>query len=339
MRVIAYGPDGLDELSDGTLAQARTFLGKRAVTWIDIDGVQHEQTLIEAAGLIGLHPLALADVAHTLQRPKLEDYGSYLFIVMRLAHGPRGEAEGPLHTEQVSLVLGRNHVITFQEEARPGDCFDPVRHRLRQPAAASGDAGFSRGIRASGADYLAYALIDAVIDGYFPVLERLAERLDGLEDRVLRRADSRSLHEIHRVRRDLLTVRRAVWPLRDALGTMIRDQTALIGAETRVYLRDCYDHAAQIVDLVESYREIGSALMDVHLTAISNRLNEVMKVLTVIATIFIPLTFIVGVYGMNFEHQPEYGWRWSYPVLWAFMITLAAWMLWMFRRKGWIGRK
>ena len=341
---MAYGPDGLDEPPKGSLAAAAAFLGKRSVTWIDIDGVQHEQTLTDAAHLIGLHPLALADVAHTLQRPKVEDYGAYLFVVLRLPHATRGESAGPLHTEQVSLVLGKKHVITFQEEARPGDCFDPVRHRLRQPAAEDEATGPARGPRGQGADYLAYALIDAVIDAYFPVLERMADRLDALEDGVLRRADAQTLHEIHRVRRDLLTVRRAVWPLRDALSAMIRDETPLIKAETRVYLRDCHDHAAQIIDLVESYREIGSALMDVHLTTVSNRLNEVMKVLTVIATVFIPLTFIVGVYGMNFDrskpgNMPELGWPYAYVALWVFMIALASWMLWAFWRKGWIGRR
>ncbi len=333
IRLIAYGPDRFEEPKDPTLTHAEDALGKFSITWIDIDGVQHEETLNRAAQLIGLHPLALADVAATLQRPKVEDYGSYLFIVLRLPH-PCAEGE-PLQTEQVSLVLRKNAVVTFQEEARPGDCFDPVRHRLRT---SSGN------IRSLGADYLAYALIDAVIDAYFPVLERLGDRLDALESEVLERPAPRLIHELHRVRRDLLTVRRCVWPLRDALNSLVRDQTPLISAETRVFLRDCYDHAAQILDLVEAYREIGSALMEVHLTNISNRMNEIMKVLTVIATIFIPLTFIVGIYGMNFDtshplNMPELRWPYGYVAVMLFMLALALGMLWVFKRRGWIGRR
>ncbi len=337
VRVIAYGPDRFEEPAHPTLADAQAALGKFPVTWIDIDGVNHEETLTRAAQLIGLHPLALADVAVVLQRPKVEDFGSYLFMVLRLPHVPRPPEppEGePLQTEQVSLVLSANCVMTFQEEARPGDCFDPVRHRLRT---SSGN------IRSLGPDHLAYAIIDAVIDAYFPLLEGLGERLDALESRVLERPEPRLIHDLHRIRRDLLTIRRSIWPLRDALNSLVRDQTPLIRAETRVFLRDCYDHAAQILDLVEAYREICSALMEVHLTNLSNRMNEVMKVLTVISTIFIPLTFIVGIYGMNFDtahplNMPELRWPYGYVTVMLFMLVLALSMVWVFRRRGWIGR-
>lgn len=346
VRVIAFGPDRFEEKAEATLEEAAKALGKFPVTWVDIDGVGHEETLTAVARLIGLHPLALADVADTHQRPKVEDYGSYLFIVLRLPHssptgapaapGPGAAGDEPLQTEQVSMVLSANAVITFQEEARPGDCFAPVRHRLRT---ASGQ------IRSLGADYLAYALIDAVIDAYFPLLERVGERLDTLESESLQNPEPALIQDLHRVRRDLLTVRRATWPLRDALSGLVRDQTRLVGAETRVFLRDCYDHTVQILDLVESYREIGSALMEVHFTTISNRLNETIRVLTIISTLFIPLTFIVGVYGMNFNpaagplNMPELDWPYGYVAVWLVMITVAAVMLWAFRRRGWIGRK
>lgn len=346
--MLGYGPDSFEEprAGRGTLTEAARCLGSLPVTWVDVDGVGHEPTLTEAARLIGLHPLALADVAHTLQRPKVEDYGTYLFIVLRVPTGgvttgsPGGTAPAgaptALDTEQISLVLGRNSVMTFQEESHPGDCFDAVRHRIRTSSGR---------IRSLGPDYLAYTIIDAAIDAYFPVLEALGERLDALEEASLERPGPALLADLHRIRRDLLTIRRAIWPLRDALNQLVRDQTPLIGSEARLFLRDCYDHAGQIIDLIEAYREIGSALMEVHLTSLSNRMNEVMKVLTVIATIFIPLTFIVGVYGMNFEREgralnmPELGWRYGYVAVWGVMIAIALGMLWAFWRRGWIGRR
>lgn len=341
IRVLAYGPDRLEEADDPTLRRAGECLGRLPVTWIDIDGVRHEETLASAAALVGLHPLALADAAHTHQRPKVEDYSSYLFIVLRLPHAPPGSGvgaanSGPLQTEQVSLVLRKDCVMTFQEEDRPGDCFEPVRHRIRTSSGR---------MRSLGADYLAYALMDAAVDAYFPVLEHLGERLDAMEEAALSRPEPAMLHDLHGVRRDLLTIRRAVWPLRDALGGLLRDQNPLIQPETRLFLRDCLDHANQIIDLVETYREVGSSLMEVHLTSISNRMNEIMKVLTIIATIFIPLTFIVGVYGMNFDrsagplNMPELGWRFGYVGVWAAMLAIAGSMLWAFRRRGWMGRR
>ncbi len=333
IRVIAYGTEKVEEPQGPTLDIATSLIRQYPVTWIDIDGVQHEPTLVRAAQLAGLHPLALADVANTLQRPKVEDYGTYLFIVLRLPH--RVPDSKQLETEQASIVVGKNLVITFQEEARPGDCFDPVRHRIRTGAGRT---------RQYGTDFLAYALIDAVIDGYFPELERLGERLEDLEQRMLSKPEAGLLHELHAVRRDLLTIRRSIWPLRDALSQLIRDQIPLITPETRVFLRDCADHANQILDLVEAYREIGSALMEVHLTAISNRMNEIMKVLTIIATIFIPLTFIVGIYGMNFDtryplNMPELRSPYGYIAVWLVMLGVAGFMLWVFWKRGWIGRR
>lgn len=330
MRVIQYGPDAVSERKLSDPGEAPDLLGQAPVTWIDVDGLGNPRIMTRLGEALGLHRLSVSDIVHTHQRSKAEDYGSYVFIVVRMPR--QGHADG-LETEQVSLALGANFVATFQEQDVPGDCFEPVRTRIRQ--------GIGR-IRAAGPDYLAYALIDAAIDAFFPELERIGEQLDSLEEGVLARPEPRLLSEIHRVRRELIAVRRAIWPTREALGTLVRDGSPLIGSETRVYLRDCHDHTVQIIDLVEAYRDIDASVMDVYLSSVSNRMNEVMKVLTVIATVFIPLTFLVGVYGMNFDpasgplSMPELSWRYGYVALWAVMAGLAGLMLWLFRRKGWI---
>lgn len=240
---------------------------------------------------------------------------------------------GRLETEQVAMALGRGFVVTFQEV--PGDSFDPVRRRLR----SSGGQ-----IRQRGPDYLAYALIDAAIDAFFPVLELIGEQVEELEDDVVARPGNRQVARIHDLKRNLLTARRALWPLRDMVNALLREDSPLIDQQTLIYLRDCHDHASQLIDMIETYREICSGLVDIHLSSASNRMNEVMKVLTVIATIFIPLTFIVGVYGMNFDpaagplSMPELGWRYGYPASLLLMAAIAAGLLMWFRSKGWIGR-
>jgi magnesium transporter len=237
-------------------------------------------------------------------------------------------------TEQVSLCLGKDFVITFQEQQRPGDCFEPVRRRLRESVGK---------IRSAGPDGLAYALIDAIVDAYYPAVEHIGDRLDTLEDEVFA-AHPRVLKQIHEVRRDLINLRRAVWPMREAIASLLRDRSELIAEPTRVYLRDCHDHAIQIIDLIETFRDIDASVMDVYLSGVSQRMNQIIKVLTVITTVFIPLTFIVGVYGMNFHtdaspyNMPELTWRYGYPAVWALMIGLAGWMLLVFWRRGWIGR-
>jgi magnesium transporter len=234
--------------------------------------------------------------------------------------------EHGVETEQVSIFLGPGFVITFQEH--PGDCFDPIRDRIRKGKGQ---------IRRQGADYLMYGILDAVIDGYFPFLEQLGEVVESLEDEVVEKPTRQTLNRVHEIKRDLLNIRRSVWPLREAINALIREESELVGETTRVYLRDCYDHAIQVLDVIETYRELAGGLMDVYLSSVSNKMNEVMKVLTIIATIFIPLTFMAGIYGMNFEAMPELKWRWSYPVLWCLMVAIAAVMLILFRRKGWLG--
>jgi magnesium transporter len=304
-----------------TVEDLRAAVARWPLVWVNVTGLGDEAVLRGTGELFGLHLLALEDVVNVVQRPKFEEYETSLFIIVRIpTFGKR------LESEQLSLFVGQRHVLTFQE--REGDCFDPVRERLRKGR---------RRIRNSGPDYLAYALIDAVIDSYFPVAEQVGERLDDLQEKVIAGdAGEETLGEIHLIRNDLLTLRKLVWRHRDTLNQLIRDDSELIQTETKVYLRDCYDHAHQLVDLVENYRETAASLTELYVSAVSNRLNEVMKVLTVIATIFIPLTFISGVYGMNFEHMPELGWEWSYPACLFLMSAVAVGLLLFFRRRGWL---
>jgi len=290
------------------------------VTWVNVDGLGDVATIQKLGEIFGLHRLTLEDVLNVHQRAKAELYDRYYFIVVRMV-----EIAERIGTEQLSLFVGKNYVLTFQE--RPGDCFNPIRERIRKGGGQ---------LRTAGPDYLAYALIDASIDNYFPVLETFGETLETLEDRVVTRPDPLLVSQIHEAKRDLLTLRRAVWPLREAVSALIRENTPLIAPETRIYLRDCYDHVIQVIDLLENYREIASSLMEVYLSSVSNRLNEIMKVLTIFTTLFIPLTFISSIYGMNFHHMPELDKFWGYPLALLAMVFSALVPYVYFRRKGWL---
>lgn len=329
VRAIAYGPDDIVEHEIGDIDEIEPMIGRAPVTWVNVDGLGDVEIIRRIGAIFELHHLALEDVVNVHQRPKVEEYGEHLFIVLRMA-----QLNGHVGTEQVSIFLGDGYVLTFQE--RPGDCFEPVRDRLRR----------HRGrIREGGADYLAYALIDAVIDAYFPVLETYGEAIEDLEDELAEQVDSSIAARVHAVKRDLLTLRRAIWPLREMVNALLRDRSPRITEATAVYLRDCYDHAIQLLDIVETYRDIASGLIDLYLSALSNRLNEVMKVLTIIATIFIPLSFVAGVYGMNFApraspyNMPELEWYYGYPFALGLMAAVAAGLVYYFYRKGWIGRR
>ena len=291
--------------------------------WIDIEGLGDPELLRELGRLLEIHPLAIADIGNVPQQPKAELYGDRLLIVCHQALCPMSEIE----FEQVSLVLGPNWVLSVGE--RPGDVFEPVRERIRSPQMR---------IRRMRADFLAYALIDAVVDGYFPVVERMGERLDELEDEVLRPPLRSTLQRMHAVRRELLQLHRIQWRQRDAIAALWRneDESLPISEPVRPFLRDVYDHAFVVLDSIETYRDLAASLMDLYLSAASNRLNEVMKTLTLVATIFIPLNFIVGIYGMNFETMPELHWRLGYPAVWAVIIAVAAGLLYWFRRRRWI---
>lgn len=329
LQAIAYRGDDFVEKRLSRPEEVVQLLDQWPVTWLNVAGLGDADMIAELGRVFGLHPLALEDVAQLRQRAKVEQYGEQLFIVARMAQ--MAQQNATLETEQLSIFVGKKFVLTFLED--PGDCFEPVRSRLR---------GGGR-LREAGPGYLAYSLLDSVIDAYFPVVESYAERLDRLEDRVTSRPTRRVIAEIHSAKHDLRTLRRIVWPLREAVNSLVRDPSPLIDDDTRVHLRDCYDHLVQIIDLVETYRELGSDLTDLYLSSLSNRLNEVIKVLTIIATIFMPLSFITGLYGMNFHterspwNMPELNWRYGYPFALGLMALTVLAMLWYFRRKGWLG--
>ena len=305
------------------------YLDTESVSWVDVQGLGNEDILKRLGRVFNLHPLVLEDVVNVPQRPKVEDYEDQLVIIARMVL-PNNEAIG-FHSEQVSLVLGKHYLLTVQEEPEH-DCFEHVRERIRNTKSI---------LRKQNADYLAYTLLDAIIDGFFPVLEAYGEQIEDLEEEVVANPTRQTLHKIYLVRRELLTLRRAIWPQRDAINSLIRDDTDLISDHVQVYLRDCYDHAIQVIDMVETYRELASGLMDVYLSAVGNRMNEVMKFLTVISTIFIPLTFVAGIYGMNFNteisplNMPELNWYWGYPICLAAMAAIAAGLIYFFWRRGW----
>ncbi|MGK7888198.1 MAG: magnesium/cobalt transporter CorA [Leptolyngbyaceae cyanobacterium] len=294
-----------------------------SVSWVDVQGLGSEDILKRLGAVFHLHPLVLEDVVNVPQRPKVEDYHRHLLIITRMV-APTEDEKG-FFSEQVSFILGPSYLLTVQEESVV-DTFQHVRDRIR----------YNRGqVRRRGADYLAYTLLDTIIDGFFPVLEDYGERLEDLEDEVVLNPSRKTLEAIYDLKRELLALRRAIWPQRDALNLLIRDGDQLISEEVRVYLRDCYDHAVQVMDMVESYRELTSGLMDVYLSSVGHRMNEVMKLLTVVSGIFIPLTFLTGLYGMNFDHMPELGWRWSYPVLLFMMGAIASGLVMFFWKQGW----
>ena len=293
-----------------------------SISWVDVGGV-HNMDILESFGkLFQLHPLLLEDIANTDQRPKLDDYDTYLFLVMKMLSVTDRQ---DIVVEQVSLVLGRNFVLSFQENGT--DVFTPVRDRLR---------GGKGRLRQFGADYLLYALVDSIVDQYFTVVEVLGEKIEALQDLVVSDPKPDTLHQIHALKRQLLFLRRSVWPLREATNSLSRSECSLLQESTKIFIRDVYDHVVQIVDTIETLREMVSASLDIYLSSISYRLNTVMKVLTIITTIFMPLTFIVGIYGMNFEHMPELKWEWGYPLVLSVMAAIAIAMLGFFIRKKWI---
>ena len=321
IHVMAYGPDALKEKDIGSVQELETLVGKQPVTWINVNGLGSEQTLRQLGAMFDLHPLALEDVVSLRQRSKVDDYDSTLYTAMRMLSFHEERLTG----EQVSFFLGKNFVLTFQEVE--GDCLDPIRERIRAQAGR---------IRSAGPDYLLYALIDSIVDAYFPVLEAYDVRLENLEEDVLGRPDNTTRSQLFEIKHDLTRLRRTLWPVREMAGALAHSESKLITQPTLVYLRDCQDHAVQLLELAESYRETGSSLMDFYLSSISNRMNEIMKVLTIIGSIFIPLTFIAGVYGMNFDNMPELHTKNGYFVAMTVMILLGLGMFAWFIHKGWL---
>ncbi|MEX0269934.1 magnesium/cobalt transporter CorA [Leptolyngbyaceae cyanobacterium UHCC 1019] len=327
--LIDYSKKGASRRELDTPEEIIPYLDTESVSWVDVKGFGNEDIMQRLGEVFNLHPLVLEDVVNVPQRPKVEEHPEQLLIIARMV--TLRDDEETFESEQVSFILGRHYLLTVQEEPRY-DSFGPIRERIRT----------SKGtICCNGADYLTYALLDSIIDGFFPVLEIYGEQLEELEDEVVANPNRQTLQKIHELKRQLLTLRRAIWPQRDAINALIRDGSDLISNDVRVYLRDCYDHTIQVLDMVETYRELASSLMDIYLSSVSNKMNEVMKVLTVTSSIFIPLTFIAGVYGMNFNpekspfNMPELNAYWGYPICLAVMLAIAIAMVALFWRRGW----
>ncbi|HUQ70399.1 MAG TPA: magnesium/cobalt transporter CorA, partial [Planctomycetaceae bacterium] len=316
----AYGPDQHLEQPVPSVDDVAGLVGKAPVTWINVDGLGNAAVIQQLGKIFHLHPLALEDVVNTHQRSKCDDYGDVLFCVARMVSGP------PLVSEQISFFVGPTWLLTFQEDVA-GDSLEPVRERLRQ----------HRGrIRQAGPDYLLYELIDAIIEGYFPLLENYGDVLDELDREAPYPQLGRKLAEIHRLRTDLLYLRRVIWPHRDALQSLLRGGHKQISPDTLLYLRDCYDHIAQLIDVLEIYRENCTDLRDFFYSKLSNRTNEIMRMLTIISTLFLPMTFIAGVYGMNFDFMPELHWRLGYPLSLVLMAAVGIGFTTFFWRRGWL---
>lgn len=320
--VIAYSEDRVKTLPVSSIGEALDMRDTFSVTWINVCGLGSSGILERIGSELNVHPLILEDILNTGQRPKAEIFNDYIYVVLKMIHYK--DDIGNLDVEQVSLIFGSDYVISFQE--REGDLFDSVRERICN--------GKGR-IRKSGPDYLAYAMIDALVDNYFLVMEKMGDFIEHLEARVMSRPDQNLVSRVHRYKRDLIFLRRSTWPLREELALLLREENPMIDPSTLPYLRDLYEHTIQVIDTVETFRDMVSGLLDVYLSSVSNRMNEVMKVLTIIATIFIPLTFITGIYGMNFVYMPEFHLKWAYPAVLLLFAIIAAGMLIYFRRKKW----
>ncbi|TAL23038.1 MAG: magnesium/cobalt transporter CorA [Nitrospirae bacterium] len=322
--VIDYDEGSFQEKAIAEIQECFTFKDKPTVTWINVDGI-HKVEIPEKLGeCYGFHPLIIEDILNSDQRPKMEDFGDYIYIVLKMLN--LDSRTNNIISEQISLILGPNFVISFQE-GHEGDVFNPVRERLRTGKGKT---------RKMGADYLAYSLIDSIVDNYFIILEKLGEKIEFLEERLVTNPTGNVLREIHSLKREMLFLRKSVWPLREVISAMAKGESALIHPSTGIYLRDIYDHTIHVVDTIETFRDMVSGMLDIYLSSISNRMNAVMKVLTIIATIFMPLTFLAGVYGMNFKHMPELEWKFGYPMIVVVMLIVAVIMLFFFRKKKWL---
>ena len=321
--VVEYDGQDFQEKELKNFETCYIFPKEPAVTWVNVVGIQQVEVLEKLGNCFTVHPLALEDILNTEQRPKVEDYGEDLFIVVKLI--TYNEKKDEVEAEQISLILRLNAIISFQE--KEGDDFAAVKERLR--------AGKGR-LRKMGADYLAYTLLDVVVDQYFVVLEKLGERIEVLEGKLLADPGTATLQKIQNLKREMLLLRKWIWPLREIISSLERGEFSVIQESTRIYLRDVYDHAIQVMDAVEIYRDMLSGMLDIYLSSLNNRMNAVMKVLTIITTIFMPLTFLAGVYGMNFKHMPELDWPWGYPLILVVMAFVAILMLTLFRRKKWL---
>jgi magnesium transporter len=321
--LMSYDPARLEEKELTRIEESFAYRDTPPVSWINIDGL-HEVELIEKIGThFNIHPLTQEDIVNTGQRPKVEDFEEYIYIVIKMLKFD--ETTGHITSEQVSLIVGPHYLLSFQETE--GDVFNSVRERIRKGRVH---------IRRSGPDYLAYALIDAVVDHYFLMLEKMGEKIEHFEEQLPLQPTPEILQAIYDLKRELVYFRKQVWPIREVLNTWQKAESSIIEEANKVFIRDVYDHTVQVIDTIDSFRDIITGVMDLYLSTVSNKMNEVMKVLTIMATIFIPLTFIAGIYGMNFKYMPELEWKWSYPVLWIVLIAIFLGMMFYFKRKKWL---
>ncbi|HEX7560740.1 MAG TPA: magnesium/cobalt transporter CorA [Candidatus Humimicrobiaceae bacterium] len=322
IKLIDYSKDKYDELDIEEVSQCFPYKDDTSVTWINIDGLQDIKVLEELGRCFGFHPLVMEDILNTEQRPKVEEFADYIYVVLKMID--IDEKEKNLHFDQVSIIFGKNFVISFQE--KPLEIYDPIIKRLK---------GKNSLLRDKGSDFIAYLLIDVIIDNYFKVSEKTGEKIERLEDKLVVNPTQKILGSVYKLKRDMLFMRKFIWPLREVVSRLERSQSLLISDYTKLYLRDIYDHIIQIIDTVETYREMLSGMIDIYLSSMSNRLNEVMKILTIFSTIFIPLTFIASIYGMNFKFMPELISKFGYPAVWVIMAGVSIFMIFYFKRKKW----
>ena len=323
IKIFDYNADSITETDIKNPDELATCLADNTVSWINITGLNDLELIEKIGNIFDIHPLVMEDIVNTDHRPKFEEYDEYYYSIVKMLTWDEKNAE--MNSEQVSFILGKNYLITFQEIE--GDVFDSIRERLRKNKGR---------VRREDSDYLCYALMDSIVDNYFTVLENIAEDTEQLEDTLLKNADSSVLQRIHQLKRQLIFMRKSVWPLREILNNIDRLESDLVKSSSKLFFRDVYDHTIQIIDTVENLRDIVTGMLDIYLSTISNRMNEVMKVLTIIATIFIPLTFLAGIYGMNFQYMPELAWKFGYPMALGAMGLVGIIMLVFFRRKKWL---
>jgi len=320
--VFNYDSERYEEKELKSIEECFPYKDRPNVTWINIGGIHQAEMMEKIANHFGIHSLVMEDILNTGQRPKMDDMDDYVYVVLKMLN--YNEEDDEIDAEQISIILGQNFVISFQEKER--DVFEPIRERIRKNKGR---------IRKKGADYLAYTLLDSVVDIYFTILEKIGERIEFLEEELVENPSTQTLQEIHGLKREMIFLRKSIWPLREVISGLERGESSLIKETTVIYLRDVYDHTIQVIDTVETFRDMLSGILDVYLSSISNKMNEVMKVLTIIATIFIPLTFLAGVYGMNFRYMPELEWRWGYFTALFLMAVIGIGMVIYVRKKKW----
>jgi magnesium transporter len=331
IKLVAYNSEEIVEKELSSVEECVVFKDKPGTNlWINIDGLDQVEIIEKLGSYFEIHPLTLEDVLNTWQRPKMEDYESYVYTVLKIMLLDSEKKEiitekKEIIIDQISIIFGYNYILSFQE--REVGIFDPLRERLKNPASR---------LRKNGVDYLAYGLIDAVVDNYFLILEHFGEEIEDLEDELIVHPAPEILKTIQKYKRDMIILRKSVWPLRELISGMQKIESEIIKDTTRIYLRDVYDHTIRVIESVEDFRDILASMMDIYLSSVSNKMNDIMKVLTVIATIFIPLTFIAGVYGMNFDYMPELRWRWGYPIIMLFMTILGSTMFIYFKKRKWV---